>query len=464
MNQPAITRPLPSCSSGALRQRRCVLSVHSGPGSGGSVSLNEGPVLIGAAEFCDLTLPDDTVSNRHCEIARRGDRLLVRDLGSTNGVFVNSTRVLEAFVEPGSRIQLGSVELGVEAESEEQIEVSPAESFGPLYGKSAQMRAIFAQLQALADSSAPLLIEGETGTGKDLTAEAIHRAGPRADQPFIVIDCGAVSSALIEAELFGHEKGAFTGAGTARAGLAEAANGGTLVLDELGELPLELQPKLLRVVEKKEIRRVGSNVSIPVDLRIIGSTHRTLRNEVKTGRFREDLFYRLSALRLRLPALRERPDDLPGLVDRLLEQHGSARRFNQLPESDRALLLSHRWPGNVRELRNVIERLLTFPLTPASGLLENDIIGPRPSPQTLPLPVARERAQTTFERAYLVDVLARASGSVTQGAKLAGVSRQFLQRLLQKHGLRGRDTRELSVDNLELSPTDTSPQRPPTNS
>jgi two-component system, NtrC family, response regulator GlrR len=309
--------------------------------------------------------------------------------------------------------------------------------FGPLYGRCSAMRTIFGQLQALADSRAPLLLEGETGTGKDLTAEAVHSASPRAGKPFVVVDCGAVSATLIEAELFGHEKGAFTGAGAARAGLAEAANGGTLLLDEIGELALELQPKLLRLVERREIRRVGSNEAIPVDLRIIGSTHRALRDEVRAGRFREDLYYRLSTLRLRLPALRDRPGDLAGLADRLFIQHGSPRRFDQLATHDRAVLQSHRWSGNVRELRNVVERMLTFPHAPVSTLLERDSAPSQIASADLSLKLARDRALSQFEREYLVNVLSLAGGSVTEAAKLAGVSRQLLQRLLHRHRLRG---------------------------
>ena len=299
------------------------------------------------------------------------------------------------------------------------------------------MRTIFGQLQALADSPAPLLIEGETGTGKDLTAEAVHSASPRAKKPFVVVDCGAVSSTLIEAELFGHEKGAFTGAGAARAGLAEAANGGTLMLDEVGELPIELQPKLLRLVERREVRRVGSNTPVPVDLRIIGSTHRTLRDDVRAGRFREDLYYRLSTLRLKLPPLRDRPGDLAGLTDRLFMQHGSARRFEQLSATDRSVLQAHRWAGNVRELRNVVERMLTFPHAPMSTLIERDTPVPQAATADLSLKLARDRALTQFERDYLVHVLTLSGGSVTEAAKLAGVSRQLLQRLLHRHHLRG---------------------------
>jgi DNA-binding NtrC family response regulator len=255
-----------------------------------------------------------------------------------------------------------------------------------------------------------------------------------------MFDCGAVASSLLEAELFGHEKNAFTGANAARAGLAEAANGGTLVIDEVGELPLDLQPKLLRLVERQEIRRVGATATMPIDVRIIACTHRSLRAETQAGRFREDLFFRLSALRLRLPALRERPDDIPGLVDALLSQRGSSLRFDQLSENDRGLLQSHRWPGNVRELRNIAERLIAFPNAAAGSLIDSES-GAAPASSEAPgilepLPVARQRAQDAFELQYVKQALARSGDSITEAAALAGVSRQFLLRLAKKHSLR----------------------------
>ncbi|MFO0726073.1 MAG: sigma 54-interacting transcriptional regulator [Myxococcota bacterium] len=424
------TRPLPAMTLG--RFFRGSLVVTAGPNKDLRADLDGGALVIGTSAAADLVLTDDTVSGRHAELWVRGDRVYVRDLGSKNGVQINGVRVLEAQVEPSMSLRLGNTSLRVEAENKE-LPITEAAEFLRLVGASAAMRAIFAQIPSLAASNAPLLIEGETGTGKDRVAEAIHEASPRADGPLVVFDCGAVAASLVEAELFGHEKRAFTGAEEGRVGLVEAADGGTLVLDEIGELPLELQPKLLRLVERREIRRVGSTTATTVDVRIIACTHRSLRAEVKATRFREDLFFRLSALRLRLPALRERPDDIPVLVDRLLAERGSPRRFNDLSEDDRALLLDHRWPGNVRELRNAVERLLAAVATP---LVENDATAPGVPAAWLSLPEARERAQDDFEKAYVRAALARANGNATEAAKISGVSRQFLQRLIKKHGIR----------------------------
>ena len=424
------TRPLPAMTLG--RFFRGSLVVTAGPNKDLRADLDGGALVIGTAAAADLVLTDDTVSGRHAELWVRGDRVYVRDLGSKNGVLINGVRVLEAQVEPSMSLRLGNTSLRVEAENKE-LPITEAAEFLRLVGASAAMRAIFAQIPSLAASNAPLLIEGETGTGKDRVAEAIHEASLRAGGPLVVFDCGAVAASLVEAELFGHEKRAFTGAEEGRVGLVEAADGGTLVLDEIGELPLELQPKLLRLVERREIRRVGSTAATTVDVRIIACTHRSLRAEVKATRFREDLFFRLSALRLRLPALRERPDDIPVLVDRLLSERGSPRRFNDLSEDDRALLLDHRWPGNVRELRNAVERLLAAVTTP---LVENDATAPGVAAAWLSLPEARERAQDDFEKAYVRAALARTNGNATEAAKISGVSRQFLQRLIKKHGIR----------------------------
>ncbi len=419
-----------------LELQRLEVLVSGGAGKGTRLPLDGGPVVVGSGEGCDLTVPDDTVSSRHCELFWREGRLVLRDLMSTNGVVVDGVPVVEAYLSPGSKVKLGQTTLTLKKLEPEQVTVSGATHFGPVFGKSAVMRALFSQLEAVAQSDAPLLLEGETGTGKDLTAEAIHAASRRADGPFLVFDCGAAAGSLLEGELFGFEKGAFTGAAAARVGLAEAASGGTLLLDEVGELPLELQPKLLRLLEKREVRRLGSNTSTTVDVRLIGATHRSLRAMVKAGTFREDLYFRLSALKLRLPSLRERLDDLPGLVDLMLREHDSRRTFEQLPETDRALLLEHRWPGNVRELRNVIERLLAFPTLPAGGLMEPDAAPTDAGhvAELLPLSAARERATDAFERAYLKQVLQKSGGNVTEAARLAQVSRQFLQRLMRKHG------------------------------
>jgi DNA-binding NtrC family response regulator len=427
------TVPLATAELSTLK--RCEVVVKKGAQKGQRAKLDDGALVIGSGPEADLRLEDSTVSGRHCELVARGEQVVVRDLGSRNGVLLDGVRVIEAVVEKGSELTLGTSVLVVEP-GDAEVLVSRTSSFGPLFGHSPAMRAVFAQLQSLADSNAPVLVEGETGTGKDVTAEALHQASGRADAPFVVFDCGAVAASLVEAELFGHEKGAFTGAEGARDGLAAAADGGTLVLDEIGELPLELQPKLLRLVEKGEVRRVGSTKSARFDVRIIACTNRSLKVEVAAGRFREDLYFRLSALRVRLPSLRERPDDIPGLVDHLFASTGARLRFEQLGENDRALLLAHRWPGNVRELRNTVERLRTFPTSAVGSLIETDDAAAPATTGLQPLSVARQEATDAFEVAYVRRVLAQAGGSVTEGAKLAGVSRQFLQRLIKKHGLR----------------------------
>jgi transcriptional regulator with GAF, ATPase, and Fis domain len=413
------------------------LRVTQGKDLGATATLEGGLVVIGTGQDCDLVLPDDTISARHCEISLDQGALRVRDLGSTNGIKLKQARIRDASLEPGSRILLGTTEILLEEQGRLEIPIAEADSFGPMVGSSLAMRSLYAQLAAVARSQAPLLIEGETGAGKDLAAEAVHLESPRAKGPYIVLDCGAVAGNLLDAELFGHERGAFTGAVAARAGLVEAAEGGPLVLDEIGELPLELQPKLLRLLERKQARRVGNTQTRSFDVRVIACTNRNLRSEVRARRFREDLYFRLAALKLKVPPLRQRLEDLPMLVDLLLEQSGSTVRFATLPESSRELLRAHRWPGNVRELRNVVDRLVAFEGTPTE-LIDQDG-GPTRSVSIssgawLPLPIAREKATEAFERRYLELLLKRAEG-IKAAAQQAGVSRQFLQRLLRKHKL-----------------------------
>jgi DNA-binding NtrC family response regulator len=430
-----LTRRVPSTSR-SLRLQKIEVRVTHGADKGRSVMLGEGALRIGTASHCGLVLKDETVSAEHCELRRLGEQLVIRDLGSTNGVKLDGVWILEAFAQPGSRVQLGDHELVLKALGSEEVPLSNEHRFGELLGGSGAMRALFVQLKAVAGQSAPLLIEGETGTGKERAAQAVHAASPRKDGPFVVFDCGATAASLIEAELFGHEKGAFTGAAASRPGLAEAADGGTLVLDEIGELPLELQPKLLRLIESSELRPVGANEPRKLDLRIIACTHRSLRDEAKSGRFREDLYYRLSALKVRLPALRERPDDIPVLVDQFLQHLRSKRGFGDLPASDQELLQSHAWPGNVRELRNVVERLVAFPDSPAHGLVEA-VVNPAPIDGGMsPWSEARQNALSDFEQRYLKALLVQAKGSISEAARIAGVSRQFMQQALRRHSLR----------------------------
>jgi transcriptional regulator with PAS, ATPase and Fis domain len=423
------------------RERRLVVPrvqvrVTAGPSKGQSIELSDASLLVGSSPECALVLDDESVSARHCELTRTGDGVVVRDLGSTNGVFVDDVRVTEAFPSAGAKIRVGRSTLQLKLLGQEELEVSSRDRLGTLYGDSPVMRALFARLEQYARSTAPLLIEGETGTGKDLAAEAVHHASPRKDGPFVIIDCGAVAGSLLEGELFGFEKGAFTGAEQGRPGMVEVADGGTLVIDEIGELPIELQPKLLRIVERREVKALGSQLPRKIDIRVIACTHRSLRSAVKAGTFREDLYFRLSALRVHIPPLRERTDDVPGLTDLLLAERGSSLRFKDLREGDRIMLRSHRWPGNVRELRNVVERLLATPAARAKELLDASGFTPAGGNEAkLPWTPARERALERFERSYLMELLAEDGIALAERARRAGISRQFLQRLLKKHGL-----------------------------
>ena len=328
---------------------------------------DDGPVHIGSLDENDIVLKDGTVSRKHCVVVREGDFYVLRDLESTNGTFVNSARIREVYLEPGIEFCVGQAKITFET-VKEATPVVPlrGSSYGRLIGNNVKMREIFSIIDKISSTDTTVIIEGETGTGKDVLAQTIHETSRRRDKPFVVVDCSAIPEHLIESELFGHEKGSFTGAIMARKGLFEQADGGTIFLDELGELSLDLQPKLLRVLESRRVRRVGGQQSTSIDVRVIAATNRQLEDEVRLGNFREDLFYRLSVVRIFLPPLRERISDLKLLIEHFL----TAAPFNRAigggvkltSVSPRALgvMLSHHWPGNVRELLNVIERACTF--------------------------------------------------------------------------------------------------------
>jgi transcriptional regulator with GAF, ATPase, and Fis domain len=325
----------------------------------------------------------------------------------------------------------------------------PLARFGALAGRSRKIRELMSDLEQIAPTDMTLLIEGETGTGKDLVAEAVHLSSGRARGPYVVFDCGAVPPTLIESELFGHERGAFTGATIARPGIFEQAHGGTVFLDELGELPKELQPRLLRVLEKRENRRVGSGRSIPVDVRVIAATNRDLAAEVQRGNFREDLYFRIAAARVVVPPLRERLEDLSLLVERFLAIDHPHRSAQDLPPELWELFFAHPWPGNVRELRNVLQTFVVTPDRVMRNLRGSPLTGlaafrrysqgnqrraqHTPHPEIAPLKTARQVAKDDFEREYLRSVLAAANGNVRRAASLSGISRQMLQRLIRKH-------------------------------
>ncbi|MBK9001370.1 MAG: sigma 54-interacting transcriptional regulator [Myxococcales bacterium] len=417
--------------------RAFTLSVAEGEARGLSWKSSSERCSIGSHPSNDFVLSDPTVSRFHCEITVAGRGARVRDLGSLNGTFVDGTQVVEAHLKNGSAIRLGRSVLSFNlGEKESTIAQSAKDSFGGLLGGSVAMRAAFAILEKVAVSDATVLIEGETGTGKDVAAEGIHQASPRRDANLVVVDCGAVPANLLESQLFGHERGAFTGADQRRVGAFEEASGGTVFLDEIGELPLELQPKLLRVLEKKQITRLGSNQPRPVDVRIVAATNRDLRAMVNSGQFREDLYYRLAVVRVRLPALRERPEDIPGLVRRFVQTFGAnAAAVERLTRAEHLSALARSaWPGNVRELKNAVERSVVLdqpglppePSLPVSGAVD---IG-------MPYEEARHRALGDFERRYLTAQLAAHGDNVSAAARASGMGRVHFHRLLRRSGLR----------------------------
>ena len=413
------------------------LSVIEGPDRGARIALQPGTARVGTAPACALRVSDPTVSRLHCEITVGRDAIRLVDSGSTNGTFVDGVRVHDAELATGASVRIGATVLRVERAGEPIEEhLSTRDRFGPVLGASVEMRRLYARMERVASTDATVLIEGETGTGKELVARALHDASKRATRPFVTVDCGAIAEELIESELFGHKRGAFSGAVADREGLFEAAQGGTIFLDEIGELPVTLQPKLLRVLEAREIRRVGGNTTTKVDVRVVAATNRSLARSVNDGSFREDLYYRLAVAELRVPPLRQRRDDIPVLVEafheRFTGEHAS------WPAETIAGLMARSWPGNVRELRNFVERSVSLGVQPPPVLVDDrpDEPGAVAVPTHLPLKEARVAWTEKFERIYVRALLERTSGNVTHAAEIAGVNRRSLQRLIAQLGLR----------------------------
>jgi DNA-binding NtrC family response regulator len=311
----------------------------------------------------------------------------------------------------------------------------PTAYFGRLVGRSQVMRDVIERLRTIAAHDATLLLEGESGTGKEIAAEAVHDAGTRRHKPFVVVDCGAIARPLLEAELFGHERGAYTGATQARAGALVRANGGTLFLDEIGELDLELQPRLLRLIERREVKPLGGSTPRRVDVRIIAATNRDLAREAARGSFRADLYYRLAVTRVRMPSLSERQEDIP-LLCRQIAGELSERGMDQAIDDHQLAQMAHRrWPGNVRELKNAVERLATLGAESVDQIWERPSIAPGSA--RVPFREAKARMLTTFERQYLTEVLEEHSGNITAAAHASRVDRVHFLRLMDKYGLRG---------------------------
>jgi DNA-binding NtrC family response regulator len=479
-------------------ERRCRLVVQSGPEAGAVVDVNKFPFLVGKGDECDLVLSEPTVSRTHFRIDNEAGAFVIRDLSSTNGTWIDQFRIKEAWLRPGTVLKAGQAQLRFEPVFKPlDIEPASTERFSSLVGRSVRMRQIFTLLERVAKTEATVVIFGETGTGKSAVAQAIHESSSRKGGPFVTVDCGAIAENLIESELFGHEKGAFTGAERMRQGALERAQGGTLFIDELVDLRMDLQPRLLRVLEEREVRRVGGNTPIKLDVRIIAASRFDLWREVQEKRFREDLYFRLAVFTLPLPSLRERKEDIPLLATAFARANkGGDRLLARFSPSVVEKLMNYPFPGNVRELRNVIERAITLDTDPTEMLTSSLFGGPAlasPSPfalspalpvptpapastsmpskplplppptPTAPLPIpfaplpaatstggarvtlsadcnlpfkeAKELLLEQFEAAYFARLVAMSDGNASAMARTAGIDRKHLYTMAKKHNL-----------------------------
>jgi DNA-binding NtrC family response regulator len=445
------TAPLVGVSAPGVAAAKLV--VLSGSAEGSERRLDR-PLTLGSDPECDICLKDRGVSRQHARFSLRDGRAWVVDLDSRNGTYVESTRIKEAELPLGVVVRLGETPIGVYPRLHtREVEPSPHDHFGRLHGCSLAMREVFAVLERVAASDTTVLIEGESGTGKELAAQSLHEASPRAQRPYVVCDCTTISKELAESELFGHRRGSFSGAVADHDGAFQQAHGGTIFLDELGELPLELQAKLLRVIECGEVRRVGDGKPQKVDVRVIAATNRSLKAEVRRGRFRSDLLYRLAVVCVRMPPLRARPEDITGITEQLLGERLAPG--DRVEGANLRRLTSYSWPGNVRELRNRLNRAHALALRSEGKVRFSDLVlnlaSDDEQPATLgysfpgvdvPLPFkdAKQRLMAQFESAYVQSLMHRHGGNVTQAAKAAGLSRKHLYELLGHVGEGAEDS------------------------
>jgi transcriptional regulator with GAF, ATPase, and Fis domain len=440
------------------------LVVLDGEDEGEEFEIDKSQVYVGRNSVNDFVLSDKSISGTHFEIKAEEKGFLLKDLDSTNGVYLEGCRVKEIYLEPHSTFLAGNSKIRFEPVDETvEIPLSEEEHFKGVIGRSVPMREVFATLNKVAPSDLTCLIHGETGTGKERIAQAIHDASRRQDEPYVVLDCSAIPRDLMESHVFGHEKGAFTGAVDQKIGAFEQAGSGTLFLDEIGELDMSLQPKLLRVLENREFKRVGGNETLRADCRIIAATNRDLREMVNEDKFREDLFFRLSVVQISLPPLKDRREDIPLLVEHFIDEASERRPDKPKPRltaDARDMLMSHSWPGNVRQLRNVIMR--------SASLCEGDTIeradlqlsnrGGSSMDQNVPaegvrtvtdgdlshiqvdltmeFKDAKQKMVEQFEKDYLKRIYENHDHNISQSAKTAGLTRYHLRELLKKHELK----------------------------
>jgi transcriptional regulator with GAF, ATPase, and Fis domain len=399
--------------------------------------LDRGTCILGAGADCQIVIENPSVSRQHVELGLVPEGISVRDLGSRNGTFYLGQRVQAMTLAPGARIHLGPVEVALDPDLDTlgAGEPYPEATYRGMIGASLCMRALFGALARLEGSLVTVLVTGESGVGKELVARALHEGSSVAGGPLVTVNCGAIAPDLVASELFGHRRGAFTGASDTRKGAFESADGGTLFLDEIGELPLDVQPMLLRALESGEVRAVGADRSTNVRVRVIAATHRDLRGEVRTNRFREDLYYRIAVVELAVPPLRDRIDDIEDLANRF----GHASGLGALPAEVIGRLRARRWPGNVRELRNVVQAFAALGRLPPEGVGPEGSSGEDMLERLIDVarPYADQKDELVdqFTRAYLVRLMQHTGGNQSAAARLSGLDRSWLWRLLVKHGI-----------------------------
>ncbi|MFP6684736.1 MAG: sigma 54-interacting transcriptional regulator [Polyangiaceae bacterium] len=412
--------------------------------------IGQDPVIVGRNPACQVVVEDGKVSAVHAEFIATEEGVRVRDLGSRNGTFVADVRVGEICVSSKCQLRLGGTKVEFQPLRPEKISVPPLPTFGPLVGQSETMRKIFDRMSKIASTELTLLITGETGTGKELAAKAVHLGSSRKDKAFVVVDCGSIPPTLAEATLFGHERGAFTGAVDKQTSPFHDADGGTLFLDELGELPIDVQPKLLRALSERRVKPVGGSTYRPFDTRVIAATRRDLVRDVNNGSFRSDLYFRVAQVKVELPALRHRSEDVPILVRSMLRELGDDSTYERVSNQTLERLMRYDWPGNVRELRNVVE--VGFALSDPDEELDiashlGALDGGFPTSQrggggppsvdysSRPFQEAKREVLDHFARSYFLRLAEESKGNVSEIARRAGMERAHVRTYLKRHDI-----------------------------